>query len=60
MYALKYIPSTPYFSFLPQHFLYDNQNNTDVPHVKIPSIIVEHTTMLDGSLSKVEQHAELH
>ena len=30
-----------------------------MPHVKIPSIIVEHTTMLDGSLSKVEQHAEL-
>ena len=50
--ALKYIPSTSYFSFLPQHFLYNNQNNNDVPHVNIPSRMVEHTIMLDGSLSE--------
>ena len=47
-----HVPSILYFSLLPQHLLNNHQNNTDVPHVKIPSKMIQHTITLDGSLSE--------
>ena len=43
------IPSTSYFSLLPQHALYNNHSNTDVPHVNNPSTMIEQCAVLSSS-----------